>query len=390
VNDKRSKHARGLLQRDRVDQLAALPGWVWDANEFRWQEGLRHLRRFVEREGHARVPDDYVWEGFRLGTWVGERRSEYRDRRISDQRVKTLEDQPAWVWHARDAAWNELYDRLRKFYEREGHSRVLPRYVEDGVKLGAWVVHQRVLGRDGRIRADRRALLERIPDWAFGFEDEREQNWLAMFERLKNYVIEHRTAQVPLSYRDGEVRLGAWVNKQRAAHNGDRMSPVRVRRLESLPGWVWEVDLDAAWDEAYERLTTIVAELGSADIKKDRSDNGFRVGNWVNTQRQLRRQGKLSAERVAKLEALPGWIWDANEAAFERGYASLRAFVEREGHIRVPKAHEEGGVALHNWVALQRNRCKDPDRRAKLEQIPGWTWAEPRRAPSATRAGPAG
>lgn len=31
--------------------------------------------------------------------------------------------------------------------------------------------------------------------------------------------------------------------------------------------------------------------------------------NWANTQRRLYREGKLSRDKITKLEALPGWTW---------------------------------------------------------------------------------
>ena len=56
------------------------------------------------------------------------------------------------------------------------------------------------------------------------------------------------------------------------------------------------------------------------------------LGIWVSGRRQDYKGEKLSAERVAALEALPGWEWDPNEASYQRYSAALKQFVEREGH----------------------------------------------------------
>ena len=63
--------SRSNLDPERQRAAGGLPGWTWDANEAAWEEGFAHLQRFVEREGHARVPPRYREEdGFRLGEWV--------------------------------------------------------------------------------------------------------------------------------------------------------------------------------------------------------------------------------------------------------------------------------------------------------------------------------
>lgn len=57
--------------------------------------------RFVAREGRARVPSSHVENGFRLGAWVIEQRSAYREGGLSDERFARLEALPGWGWKAR-------------------------------------------------------------------------------------------------------------------------------------------------------------------------------------------------------------------------------------------------------------------------------------------------
>ena len=76
-----------------------MPGWDWDPVETDFQNGLMKLQIFVDREDHARVPNRYTDEtGFKLGRWVGYRRSEYSNGDLSPERIKALEEVPGWDW----------------------------------------------------------------------------------------------------------------------------------------------------------------------------------------------------------------------------------------------------------------------------------------------------
>ena len=83
------------------------------------------------------------------------------------------------------------------------------------------------------------------------------------------------------------------------------------------------------------------------------------------------RKGTLDPERRARLEALPGWAWDAREAEWEEGFASLQRFVEREGHARVPRGHRENSHKLDSWVLVQR-QCTSKGHAQRWLVAIGW------------------
>ena len=85
----------------------------------------------------------------------------------------------------------------------------------------------------------------------------------------------------------------------------------------------------------------------------------------------------LSQTRVIfSEEELPGWTWTVSEDVWDERYGLVKRFAAREGHSRVPQKHVEDGIALGKWVSVQRAKrdALPPERRAKLEALPGWTW----------------
>ena len=87
------------------------------------------------------------------------------------------------------------------------------------------------------------------------------------------------------------------------------MTADRKSRLEALPGWTWDL-LETQWEEGFARLVAYVADKGDCRVPSDHvTRDGYRLGGWVNKQRTTRTT--MPAERKSRLEALPGWTWDA-------------------------------------------------------------------------------
>lgn len=101
-------------------------------------------------------------------------------------------------------------------------------------------------------------------------------------------------------------RLGDFLCNLRNRYRDDRreLAPERKVALEALPGWDWSPRLSA--------LSGRVEELRCFALEQGHARPGARsgpLGHWVKEMRGHYRHGRLSEERIAELESIPGWQW---------------------------------------------------------------------------------
>ena len=214
----RTTFRKGQLHEDRRKRLEAVPGWTWNTFKEAWEDGFAHLESFVAREAHARVPRDWREDDYRLGQWVEVQRSLCRQERLAEDRRTRLEALPGWTWDMLAAAWVEGLASLKRFVEREGHTRVPRGYRETGFNLGTWVTWQRKMWREGTLDAERQAVLETVPGWTW---EPHEASWEDGFAKLRSFIEREGHALVPQDHAEGDFGLGAWVSAQRVTFNGD-------------------------------------------------------------------------------------------------------------------------------------------------------------------------
>lgn len=135
------------LSKRKINKLNKLD-FVWSSllrkeNHQYWFRMYGKLKRFQKEHGHCNVPSKYEPEK-KLGRWVEVQRL-YKDKMESWKKQKLEALGFEWSdkkWDNKVNHWHEMYERLRRFYERFGHSRV-PEYWEEDPELSLWVISQR-------------------------------------------------------------------------------------------------------------------------------------------------------------------------------------------------------------------------------------------------------
>ena len=199
------------------------------------------------------------------------------------------------------------------------------------------------------------------------------ESWMFWFGLLETFAKEYEHCRLASTYKTGDnYRLGKWVGTQR--YNKSTMEPHRRQRLEALPGWSWDM-LSDQWEEGFSHLKAFSERKGHCRVPQRSNRDGYPLGPWVSSQRT--RKDKLAPDRRQRLEALQGWSWDVLSEQWEESFSYLNQFSNREGHCQVQQRYKtDSGNGLGSWVSDQRKvkDTMDPDRRQRLEALPGWSW----------------
>jgi superfamily II DNA or RNA helicase len=351
---------------------------IVEAGSFSFDEAAGQVAAFAAQYGHTRVPQGHHVDGRDLGAWVTDQRIAHRKGQLRADRVYTLEAIPSWTWDPLEDDFQAGLAELQAFVAARGHARVPVTYeTSSGFPLARWVVHRRTDYRKGAISGDRVAALEVLPGWTWKpFVDDFDEAYAA----LEQYVEAHGTARVPPGYRtpDG-FWLARWIAKRRTAYHNGRLSAEQVAALERLPGWSWD-PRDDDFHAGLAAFRDFVAQHGHARVPHGYvAPDGRRLRVWISGRRVDYHAGRLSAERVAALERIPGWSWEPRQDEFARAATALRRFVGERGTARVPQDYRTSdGLRLGVWVAVQRRRRGQGhltrEETRVLEALPGWSW----------------
>jgi hypothetical protein len=162
----------------------------------------------------------------------------------------------------------------------------------------------------------------------------------------------------------------------------------RRQRLDEI-GFLWNGHNPQwdTWDKKFAQLAAYRNEHGHCDVPchldEDRS-----FGNWVSNQRSFRIKGKLSQERIDRLDRI-GFKWFARldavlpsesfnahvkslEQLWDLMFEELVRFKAENGHFRIP-AGEPRLHRLFRWVIRQRENWKagelSEERQRRLQEV---------------------
>ena len=140
----------------------------------------------------------------------------------------------------------------------------------------------------------------------------RQGHWEEATSAARDFRAANGHLRVPHTYitADG-FPLWTWLSSRRADHRRGRLSDERIAELDGL-GMVWEPYEDD-WRQGVAAARVFHATNGHLRVpRKFVTPDGLKLGMWVKTRRVERREGRLSEEHWAELDALD-MVWDAHK-----------------------------------------------------------------------------
>ena len=130
----------------RIKALEKL-GFAWfQPHSSRWHRRYQQLQEYYGLHGHSNVPEDYS-ENFQLGQWCMNQRTNYKryclgwPTALCTERIQKLEALD-FRWNYRDHRWFDMVDRLKHYYETNGHIKIATYDIENQ-DLRLWLIVQR-------------------------------------------------------------------------------------------------------------------------------------------------------------------------------------------------------------------------------------------------------
>lgn len=88
----RNKYKSNKLSKIHIEQLEKL-GMVWNPSDRVWEEGYRHAEEYSAKYGNLNIETDYICDdGFKLFSWVQNKRTAYKKGKISCERIHLLDN----------------------------------------------------------------------------------------------------------------------------------------------------------------------------------------------------------------------------------------------------------------------------------------------------------
>jgi superfamily II DNA or RNA helicase len=380
-NDKLVKWVNGevyLLKSGRLSGEEMRRLWEIGVGDTSWYEMFLKLIRHKEIYGHFNVPEEWS-ESPELHLWLSRQRQAKENYQLGGGYVQNLE-KIGFVW---DTLWEKRFSELLEFKINHGHFNV-PNDLGKYQKLRSWIRREDWDREIGELTEKRAKRLEEIgfvsdeaiiPTW-----------WDEMLRKLAEYKKTHGDINLKNMWFENP-KLARWVVRQRIRREGGLLSRERIGLLDAL-GFVWgpkKMPLkgkeDNYWEEMFSAIAVFAKRWGHTNVPKDLVGNP-NLSKWVDEQRALGKKGKLTKERLRRLEEI-GFIWDNIEykptkTHWEMMYSKLVEFQRKFRHCNVPQNWPRD-PELAAWVNEQRKLKENGElsgESARQLDVLGFAWTK--------------
>ena len=320
-----------------------------------WEQKYTLAKEYFEGHGNISMPANYVSNGVWLSKWLSEQRligEGKRKKKLTDEQREKLEAIGVTFGKlSKDNSWDRQYDRAKYYVQKHGSLAPTGNPDSEDEKVNRWIINQRKRYREGKLTDEQKKRLEKI-----GIVWVLEDSFEIGFAHAQMYYKANGNLLVSSGYVcDDGYTLGNWISNARNRRDG-RLSDEQITRLESI-GMVWNMN-EYRWEQGFSEAYKYYKEYENLNINSHyRTGRSPEVYYWIEAQRSLYREGKLSEEQIKRLESI-GMDWlSPVERAWENGFQNVESYVKKNNTTRIPATYRnENGECVGLWLRRQVER----------------------------------
>lgn len=201
-----------------------------------WNERFEMAKAYYDEHGDLDVPQKYTVEGFQLGAWLRQQKSQYRDGSLSAGHIECLTEIGMDWDNALEKRVNHSYKQgfqhLEAFIAEQGADALRGDTVcDDGYRLGNWIANCKQKFRNGKLSQEH---IRRFNELGISFESKTDA-WGIHFQEVCDYIRKNGSCRIAKTFISATgIKLNSWLNEQKKKLKQGKLSLEKIEKLKNI------------------------------------------------------------------------------------------------------------------------------------------------------------
>lgn len=287
---------------------------------------------------------EYDENGVWLGSWILRHRMEYPN--LSQYKIDKL-NKISMIWNMDEYKFDKMYSLAKIYYEHYNNINI-PRsfktkngyeYDSDGFNLGMWICNIKKGELYKNTMSFTKERFEKLKDIGYKQGKNGDIKFEIYINMLKEYYKHYGNYNIKYGFKtkngyeydEQGFCLGTWVRRQEELKDKGLLENDKLKRFEEIGYNLKCENQTDIWNKMYQLASSYYKHNNNLFIPRsfktkngyEYDSDGLKLGSWIQIQRQYYSQGKLSNEKIKKLNEIK-MIWNKKEYDFYNGNITPR------------------------------------------------------------------
>ena len=354
IRTQRKKYNKIIKPNITMEQIEALNkiGMVWKLKKYTAKDYIDLANKYYNYHGNLLIHErfktqngyEYNESGVNLGSWIAKQRNMYPNIKIE---IRESLEKIGMVWYPYETRFDNMLELATNYYKKNGDLNIPLNfktkngidYDNDGMALGSWLYNIKN-GETGKgtmsVTPER---LKKLKEIGYVANNRSEINYDKMIELVKVYYNYHGNTNIPqnfktkngIDYDKNGFNLGYWIRRQKKLKEENLLSQGKINKLNNINFNIDIYNQKEKWNHMYSLAANYYKYYNNLQITRsfktingyEKNQNGYKLGVWIQVQRNSYRNNKLEQDKINKLNSIE-MIWDKNEYDFYNGKITLK------------------------------------------------------------------